>query len=154
MRCTTKLKPCLNLIDLTPLVDVIFLMLIFFLITSDTLPLKSLLIQHPQISSSEEAKLSQLVLIMDKDQVIYVGSKKEIVDLMSIKETLHQHISLWKELHHGVTPTIVLSIDRRVSYETFIQLFSEVLKAAPKVRLAFRTERYVTAEEVIQEDEV
>ncbi len=141
MKCSTRLKPCYNLIDLTPLVDVIFLMLIFFLITSDTLPLKSLLIQHPQITSTEEAKLSQLVVIMDKDQVIYVGSKKEIVDLMSLKDVLLQHISRWKEIHHNVTPTVVLSVDRRLDYEVFLRLFSEVVKIAPRVRLAFKTEK-------------
>ena len=140
MKCSTRLKPCVNLIDLTPLVDVIFLMLIFFLITSDTLPLKSLLIQHPQVTSSEEAKLSQLVVIVDKDQVIYVGSKKEIVDLMSLKDTLQKHIDLWRDAHHNVTPTVVLSIDRRVDYEMFLRLFSEVVKIAPRVRLAYRTE--------------
>lgn len=140
MRCTTRLKPSFTLIDLTPLVNVIFLMLIFFLITSDTLPLKSLLIQHPQMASSEEAKLAQLVVIVDKDQVIYVGSKKEIVDLMSLKDVLQKHITLWREVHNNVTPTIMLSIDRRVDYETFLRLFSEVVKTAPKVRLAYRTE--------------
>jgi len=143
MKFVTRLKPCFNLIDLTPLVDVIFLLLIFFLITSDTLPLKSLLIQHPQFSSTEEAKLSQLVVVMDKDQVIYVGSKKKIVDLMSLKEELQTHISLWKEHFHGVTPTVVLSVDRRVQYETFLRLFSEVVKTVPRVRLAFRTDDLV-----------
>lgn len=150
MKCSTRLKPSLNLIDLTPLVDVIFLMLIFFLITSDTLPLKSLLIQHPQIKSLEEAKLSQFVIIMDKDQVIYVGSKKEIVDLMSLPEALQRHISTWKERHGGSTPTVVMSIDKRVSYETFLRLFSEVVKISPRVRLAFRTEEIPIA----LEDEV
>lgn len=139
MRFTTRLKPCLNLIDLTPLVNVIFLLLIFFIITSDTLPLKSLMIQHPQVSSTDEAKLSQLVVIMDKDQVIYVGSKKEIVDLMSLKDVLQKHMDNWKVSHQGVTPIVTLSIDKRLDYETFLRLFSEVVKIAPKVRLAFRT---------------
>jgi biopolymer transport protein ExbD len=140
MKCATRLKPCFNLIDLTPLVDVIFLMLIFFLITSDTLPLKSLMIQNPQVTSSDEAKLSQLVVIVDKDQVIYVGSKKEIIDLMSLKDVLLRHMDIWRQAHHNVTPTVMLSIDRRVDYETFLRLFSEVVKAAPRVRLAYRTE--------------
>ena len=140
MKCATRLKPCFNLIDLTPLVDVIFLMLIFFLITSDTLPLKSLMIQNPMVTSTEEAKLSQLVVIVDKDQVIYVGSKKEIVDLMSLKDVLQRHMNVWREVHHNVTPTVTLSIDRRVDYETFLRLFSEVIKTAPRVRLAYRTE--------------
>lgn len=139
MRFSTRLKHCFTLIDLTPLVNVIFLLLIFFIVTSDTLPLKSLMVQHPQISSTEEAKLSQLVVIIDKDQVIYVGSRKEIVDLLSLKDVLQKHINAWKEAHHGVTPIVSLSLDRRLDYETFLRVFSEVVKIAPKVRLAFRT---------------
>jgi len=140
LRFTTRLKPCVNLIDLAPLVDVIFLMLIFFLITSDTLPLKSLLIQHPKIQRNEEAQLSQLVVIMDKDHVVYVGSKKEIVDLPALRETLQKHIHRWKQQYRGASPTVILSIDRTVDYETFLRLFSEVVATTAKVRLAFKTD--------------
>ncbi len=145
MKFETRLKPCFNLIDLTPLVDVIFLMLIFFLITSDTLPLKSLLVQHPRISLNEPAKLSQLVVVMDKDQVIYIGSKKEIVDLSSLPSTLNRYIDLWKDKYGGASPTVVLSVDRRIEYQTFLQLFSQVAKTTPKVRLAFKSEKDVIA---------
>ena len=146
MRFSTRLKPSFTLIDLTPLVNVIFLMLMFFIVTSDTLPLKSLMIQHPQISSTEQAKLSQLVVIMDKDQVIYVGSRKEIVDLLSLKDVLQNHITAWKEAHHGVTPVVSLCVDRRLDYETFLRVFTEVVKIAPKVRLAFRTSQNTVQE--------
>lgn len=143
MKFETRLKPCYNLIDLTPLVDVIFLMLIFFLITSDTLPLKSMLVQHPRIAHNEPAKLSQLVVIMDKDQVIYLGSKKEIVDLSSLEASLHRTVQLWKENHNGQAPTIVLSIDRRVEYQIFLQLLSHVLPTSPNIRLAFKSDEDV-----------
>jgi biopolymer transport protein ExbD len=148
MRFSTRLKPCFTLIDLTPLVNVIFLMLIFFIITSDTLPLKSLMIQYPQVSSAEPAKLSQLVVIMDKDQVIYVGSKKEIADLYSLKDVLQKHMTTWKEAHRGVTPVVALSVDKRLDYETFLRVFAEVVKIAPKVRLAFRTSQNTVQETV------
>ena len=139
MRFSTRLKPCFNLIDLTPLVDVIFLMLIFFMVTSDTLPLKSLLIQHPKLPVQEVSKLAQLLVIMDKDQVIYVGSRKEIVDLSSLGEALKRHIAFWQEAHQGAVPTVVLSLDRRIEYDVFLRLFHEVVKTSPKVRLAYKT---------------
>lgn len=144
MRLTTKLKPCYNLIDLTPLVDVIFLMLIFFMVTSDTLPLKSLLIQHPKLTTTETSKLAQLLIIMDKDQVLYIGSKKEIVDLASIGDALTKHIAFWKEAHQGATPTVVLSIDKRIEYDVFLKLFHEVVKISPRVRLAYKTDDNVS----------
>lgn len=140
MRCSTRLKPCVNLIDLTPLVNVIFLMMIFFLVTSETLPLKSLLIQHPQLNLQEEALLSQLVVVVDKDQVIYVGSKKEIVDLPSLEAVVQRHLASWMKSHNNQAPTVTLSIDKRVDYETFLRLFSEITKVTPRVRLAFRTD--------------
>ena len=140
MRFSTRLKPCFNLIDLTPLVDVIFLMLIFFMVTSDTLPLKSLLIQHPKLPAQETSKLAQLLLIMDKDQVIYIGSRKEIVDMASLGDALKRHVALWQEAHQGATPTVVLSIDRRIEYDVFLRLFHEVVKTTPKIRLAYKAE--------------
>ena len=85
---------------------------------------------------------------MDKDQVIYIGSKKEIVDLMSLKEALQKHVTLWRERNNNVTPTVVLSVDRRVDYGIFLRLFSEVVKVAPKVRLAFRTEGLQTSPDI------
>ncbi len=138
MRFQPRLKPCHNLIDLTPLVDVIFLLLIFFLVTSEILPLKSLLIETPQLEKEQPAKLAQLIVIMDRDHVIYLGSKKEICDMASVKDRLKEHITLMKEEHPESMPTIVLSIDRRVDYGQFLHLFSQVQECSPRVRLAFK----------------
>src|SRR5436309_1962698 len=62
MKFKTRLQPSMALIDLTPLVDVIFLMLIFFIVTSDILPLKSLLIENPKLEKTSQ--LSGLTLCM------------------------------------------------------------------------------------------
>ena len=80
------------LIDLTPLVDVIFLMLIFFIVTSDILPLKSLLIENPKLEKDSAPLTTQLLLVMDAQHVIYLGSKKAIVDLASLKQSLQQEV--------------------------------------------------------------
>jgi len=134
MQFETRLKPCYNLIDLTPLVDVIFLMLIFFIVSSDTLPLKSLQIMHPEMTLNEPARICPLAVIMDKDHVIYVGSKKEIVDLSNVGEVLSRAMAQMPS-----KPTVVLSLDKRVEYDAFLKLFSEVIKVTPHVRLAFKT---------------
>ncbi len=138
MRFQTRLKPCLNLIDLTPLVDVIFLLLIFFLVTSEILPLKSLLIETPQLTCDQPAKIAQVLVIMDADHVIYLGSKKEIIDMASVKERLKEHISAMQDEHASSMPTVVLSIDRRVDYGQFLKLFSEVQDCGVRIRLAFK----------------
>ncbi|MDB6080817.1 MAG: exbD [Chlamydiia bacterium] len=139
MRFQPRLKPCHNLIDLTPLVDVIFLMLIFFLVTSDVLPLKSLSIENPELQNvNSPAHLAQLLIVMDKDQVIYMGSKKDIIDMNSIKEHLMREIATIKELNPKCTPTVVLHVDRQVDYGAFLRLFSAVQECSPRIRLSYK----------------
>ena len=138
MKYQTRLKPCFNLIDLTPLVDVIFLMLIFFLVTSEVLPLKSLAIENPEIAKDSPPKLTQLLVVMDADQVIYIGSKKEIIDMNSVKSHLHQEIAEMKRQHTAAKPTVVLHVDSHVDYGAFLRLFSVVQECSPHIRLSYK----------------
>ncbi len=138
MRFKTNLKISLNLIDLTPLVDVIFLMLIFFIITSDILPLKSLNIENPTLDRNSAPLTSQLLVVVDAQNVIYVGSKKAMVDLASLKKHLVADIEQLKKLHHGIEPTVVVSIDRRVEYGFFLRIFSIVQECSEHIRLVYK----------------
>lgn len=138
MRFKTNLKISHNLIDLTPLVDVVFLMLIFFIITSDILPLKSLNIENPHLDRDSAPLTTQLILVVDAQNVIYVGSKKSIVDLGSLKKTLQDDISLLKKQNAGIEPTVVVSVDQRVEYGFFLRVFSIVQECTSRIRLVYK----------------
>lgn len=138
MRFKTNLKPSFNLIDLTPLVDVIFLMLVFFIITSDILPLKSLQIENPTLNRDSAPLTTQVLVVMDAQNVVYVGSKKVIIDLATLKNHLMTEIDLLKKQHSSANPTIVLSVDRRVDYGSFLRLFSTAQETGQKIRLVYR----------------
>lgn len=138
MKFKTRLKPTAALIDLTPLVDVVFLMLIFFIITSDILPLKSLMIENPRLEKDSAPLTTQLLLVMDGQHVIYLGSKKAIVDFSTLKENLTHEIDLLKRQYGGHEPTLVLSVDRRVEYGLFLKLFSIAQECCPKLRLVYQ----------------
>lgn len=141
MKFETTLKPSNALIDLTPLVDVVFLMLVFFLITSDILPLKSLNIQTPELELPSSARTTQLLVVMDAQNVIYVGSKKEIVDLETFEDVLQKEIEKSHILYPNADTTVVLSIDKRVEYGDFLRLFSLAQKCEAKLRLVYRDVR-------------
>lgn len=146
MQFKTKLKTSHNLIDLTPLVDVIFLMLIFFIITSDILPLKSLHVETPRLNRDSTPLTTQLLVVMDAQNVIYVGSKKAIVDLASLKSHLQDEIAVLKKQHQGIEPTVVLSIDRRVEYGSFLKLFSIAQETTQRLRLVYRPDETQSTE--------
>ncbi len=138
MHFKTNLKSSSNLIDLTPLVDVIFLMLIFFIITSDILPLKSLNIENPTLAKASTPLTTKLLVVMDAQDVIYVGSKKAIVDLGSLKQHIEEEISSIKKQYGNLDPSVVVSVDRHVEYGSFLKLFSIVQECCSKVRLVYK----------------
>ncbi len=138
MRFRSKLKPTSSLIDLTPLVDVIFLLLVFFMLTSDILPLKSLHIENPELAQETEPLTTQVLVIMDAQQVIYLGHRKDIVDMVSLGEALSHEIERVEREHAGTTPTVVLSVDRRVDYGSFLRLFSLAQEYGQRVRLVYK----------------
>lgn len=138
MKFKTRLKTSATLIDLTPLVDVIFLLLIFFIVTSDILPLKSLLIENPKLEKDSAPLTTQLLFVMDAQHVMYLGSKKMIVDLSTLKKNLLHELHLLRLQNGGVEPTIVLSIDQRVNYGTFLRAFSIAQECCTKLRLVYQ----------------
>lgn len=146
MKFKTNLKATHSLIDLTPLVDVVFLMLIFFIVTSDILPLKSLNIENPTLNKNSAPLTTQLIVVMDAHNVIYVGSKKTIVDFLSLKEHLEDEVKKLKKQNGGIDPTVVLSVDQRVDYGSFLRLFSTCQECAPKLRLVYKPSEEQQAE--------
>ncbi|MDF2577093.1 MAG: exbD [Chlamydiales bacterium] len=136
----TKLKFESRLIDLTPLVDVIFLLMIFFILTSDLLPLKSLNIENPRLNKVSSPLTTQILVVMDAQHVIYIGHKKEIFDLTMVKEALLNEINNLKKGHDEITPSVVLSVDRRAEYGYFLKLFSIAQECSPNLRLVYKSE--------------
>ena len=140
MKFKTNLKITHSLIDMTPLVDVIFLMLIFFIVTSDILPLKSLNIENPVLEKNSAPMTTQILVVMDAQNVIYVGSKKAIVELAAVKQQLQEEIDLFHKQYGSILPTIVLSVDKRVDYGAFLRLFSMIQEKSPRIRLVYKPE--------------
>ena len=132
MRFKSRLQPSFSLIDLTPLVDVIFLLIIFFIVTSEVLPLKSLPIEHPKLPIDSSPLTSQLVIVVDKYQVIYVGSKKTIVDITSLKKAIQTEMP---EGQHS----IVLSMDQSIRYDMFLKIFQILEEFKSPIRLVYET---------------
>lgn len=138
MKFRTSLKPTSALIDLTPLVDVVFLMLVFFIITSDILPLKSLTIDTPTLDLPSPPRTAQILVVVDAHNVIYVGSKKEIVDPDTFKQSLQKEINKTRSANPGSETTVVLSLDRKVEYGDFLRLFSLAQETGANLRLVYQ----------------
>lgn len=140
MNFKTNLKTSFSLIDLTPLVDVIFLLLIFFILTSEIFPLKALNIQKPELKKESTALTSRLQVVMDAQHVLYLGTRKEIIDFTNFKEEVSIEIHRLQEENPSSQISLVLNVDKEVEYGPFLHLFSLAQECGLPIRLAYQTE--------------
>lgn len=138
MKFKTKLKTSFSLIDLTPLVDVVFLLLIFFMITSDIFPLKSLNVENPQLSKASSPLTSKLLVIMDAQNVIYLGRHKEIIDFTNFKDEIEKEAQRIQIENPNTKINLVLSVDKQVEYGPFLNLFALSQECQLPIRLVYQ----------------
>lgn len=64
--------------DLTPLIDVIFLLIVFFLLTPAVTGRK-IEVNLPEYSESEELSAAASVITVDSDNIIYINDRKALL---------------------------------------------------------------------------
>lgn len=81
-----ELEQGLRQIDIAPLIDVVFLLLVFFMLTSSFITPTGIRINLPRAVSSESLQSDSLILVVSAENVIYykgkVLTKKELLSLL------------------------------------------------------------------------
>ncbi|MBI4974259.1 MAG: biopolymer transporter ExbD [Candidatus Omnitrophica bacterium] len=88
MRFKRRLKIEKGLLDLTPLINVFFLLLIFFIFTSSFIFQPGIKVNLPKAVTSEVIQQENVVIIVTKDDLIYLNereiSQDELASSLSI----------------------------------------------------------------------
>lgn len=110
-----RLKPHIN-VDLTPLIDVVFQLVIFFMISSVFNTAPGITLDLPESSTSENVEISELRLTVLSEDEIYVN--KDLCDLNTLEET----IILVRERDLIKDPVVVLDGERKIPYQLMIEM--------------------------------
>jgi biopolymer transport protein ExbD len=73
-------------LDIAPLVDVVFQLLIFFMLTSSFTFQSGINVKLPKAVTSEEIKEDNLIITITSEDVIYLGGK--IITIKGLREVL------------------------------------------------------------------
>jgi biopolymer transport protein ExbD len=103
-------------IDLTALIDVVFTLIIFFVVTTSFNNRSALKITLPSSSASQvEAQKKPLMVLIDRNGNYYVGDSALVrSDLASLKEAIKQQAGNDRER------TIVIQADAKSSHQSVI----------------------------------
>ncbi|MDH3974647.1 MAG: biopolymer transporter ExbD [Deltaproteobacteria bacterium] len=118
--------------DITPLIDVVFLLLIFFMLSTTFIINPGININLPK-SSAEEIKMEKqkVIVTISKDGEIYVEDKK--IDMNILRVILNDMVKTSKE------STVIISADEDTSHGIVVSVM-DMAKLSGVTRLAIETE--------------
>lgn len=109
-------------IDLTPMLDVVFIMLIFFIVTASFVKEVGMQIEHQQASANEEQSESKNILLkVTGDNQIWLDNRR--IDVRSVRANV--------ERLHAQNPkaAVIIQAAPKASNNTLIQISDQAREA-------------------------
>ncbi len=104
-------------VNLTPLIDVVFLLLIFFMVTTTFEKNSKIKIQLPTSEISRPEPQKNVIELLIDSQGHYYIDKKEVLNSKS--ETLFRAMSLTLDQYEK-TPSLIITADANANYQSVI----------------------------------
>jgi len=117
---------------LTSLIDIVFLLLIYFLLTTNFLAEEGIRVQLPQAVSAVAQEDRELVVTVSPEGDVYLGARP--LNLDELLDIVKQRLEADPET------AVVLKADRTLVLDRVVQVM-DTIKAAGAARLRLATER-------------
>ena len=111
-------------INVTSLIDVLFLLLIFFMVSSTFAEQPRIKLELPQAASAEVERIGQWNLTITRDEKVFLNGEE--IQRSQIIEALRH------EVEQDPEKALVLKADRQVSYGLFIEILDLAKSAGVK----------------------
>lgn len=116
-------------IDLTPMLDVVFIMLIFFIVTSSFIKESGIEVKRPQADSASSQEKGNILIAVTADGQVWLD--KQVVDVRSVRAHVER---MRQEQPEGV---VVVQADQDARTGLVVQVMDQArLAGVPDVVLA------------------
>lgn len=109
-RKSARVEAGLRQIDIAPLIDCLFLLLIFFMLTSSFIVIPGVNVKLPKALMPEEVDTRSLTVVVSSEDIIYIDGKpqtvKEVEDLIKSKKYSSIFIKADRDASLGVVVKI------------------------------------------------
>jgi biopolymer transport protein ExbD len=118
-------------INITSLIDVLFILLIFFMVTSTFLEQPGMKLELPKAKSANVEKVENLVIYIDSDLQVFLNDKPVAIDRLQTQ--------LSELIKENEDPTLVLRADKSVPHGLVVTAM-DIAKQVGFKRLVVATE--------------
>ena len=120
-------------INIVPMIDVIFAILTFFIISSlDLIRIENIPVNLPKASSSTLVEAKPLVLTIDKENNIFLERKP--IDLSILVDQIKSIIS------NNATDILIISADKEVAYGKVVEVIDQI-RSIDDLRIGMSTDK-------------
>ena len=110
--------------NIFPLIDVVFLLLIFFMLTSKFITQTSHSIALPKSTTAKKLENEQIIVHVTKQEKIYINEEKQEVPLINLKARIESELAKYPK-----KPPVIIKGDEKISLGLTIQLL-DIVKTA------------------------
>lgn len=121
MQFRKRLSPITN-VDLVPMIDVVFQMVVFFMVSSTFIQAPGIRINLPESSTAEPMNITQLVVTIIDDQMLYLN--KDPYSLQTLDEALGEYT----ETERNTVGAVIIEGDENVSYALMVKVLDILRK--------------------------
>ena len=105
-------------VNVTPLLDIVFIMLIFFIVTSTFVKEPGIEVNRPEAVSAQERKLASIIIAISENDEIWIN--KERVELEAVRANVEQ---LVRENPRG---TAVVQADSKSKTRLLVEVVNQI----------------------------
>lgn len=105
-------------INLTPMLDVVFIMLIFFIVTTSFVKEAGIEVNRPSASTAEQKGKANIMVAIRNNDEIWID--KRIVDLRAVRANIEKLKSLNSQ------NSIVIQADKEAKTDTLIKVMDQI----------------------------
>ena len=120
-------------VDLTPMLDVVFIMLIFFIVTATFIKESGIEVSRPDANTSEQKDNTTVLVAINSDNSIWIDKRR--IDVRSVRANI--------ERLHAENPEggVVVQADELASIKTFTAVLDAAREVVPHEKISLSTEQ-------------
>ena len=121
-----------NAIDLTPMLDVVFIMLIFFIVTATFIKETGVEVNRPNANTADQKDNTTVLVAIGADNSVWIDKRR--VDIRSVRANI--------ERLHAESPEggVVIQADELASVKTFTQVLDAAREVVPPEKVSLSTQ--------------
>jgi biopolymer transport protein ExbD len=113
------------ILELTPLIDVVFLLLIFFMVATTFEDLSGIKLDLPQSTIKEAKEVKEIQIIIDENSELYLNYRENSKSKKSMKVTFENlKEELGEKLLNSSEKNVIITADKKLDYGFIIEIMT------------------------------